>query len=74
MVRCVALALLALSIAAVPAAAAPTKEGPAPRDATVVAVIDSGFNPYHHDWAAATTPGDFPLDRAPQRWLPGFDK
>jgi hypothetical protein len=72
MVRCLALALLVLTLAAAPAAAAPS--APTPKDATVVAVIDSGFTPYHHDWAASTTPGSFPLDRSPETWLPGFDR
>lgn len=50
------------------------------KDATVVAVIDSSFNPYHWDFAAAKMPqatnadpgDDLPLDRPASEWLPGF--
>ena len=50
------------------------------QDATVVAVIDSGFSPYHQDFLASTMPqakdgdpgNDLPLHRAPHTWLPGF--
>jgi hypothetical protein len=41
-------------------------------DATVVAVIDSAFSPYHYDYLASEMPVDLPLDEAPDRWLPGF--
>lgn len=41
-------------------------------DATVVAVIDSEFSPYHWDYLASKMPVEFPLDKAPDRWLPGF--
>lgn len=49
-------------------------------DATVVAVIDSGFSPYHWDFLASQMPqaqdddpgNDLPLDSPPDTWLPGF--
>ena len=49
-------------------------------DATVIAVIDSAFSPYHWDFLASKMPqatdrdpsNDLPLDTAPDRWLPGF--
>jgi hypothetical protein len=49
-------------------------------DATVVAVIDFTFAPYHWDFAASKMPqqldseksNDLPLDTAPDKWLPGF--
>jgi hypothetical protein len=59
------------------AGAAPVRPGD---DATVVAVIDSGFNPYHWDFLASKMPqaataskaDDLPLTRAPHEWLRGF--
>ena len=50
-------------------------------DATVIAVLDFGFNPYHWDFLAAKMPqnadgepgNDLPLDRPAADWLPGFD-
>jgi len=45
---------------------------PAAEDATVVAVIDSAFSPYHWDYLASKMPVDMPLDTAPDRWLSGF--
>jgi hypothetical protein len=68
----------ALALVLAPAAAA---AGP-PQDATVIAVIDSGFNPYHWDFSAAHMPqqrdtdpaNDLPLDRPADEWLPGFDR
>lgn len=52
---------------------------PAVDDVVVVAVVDSGFNPYHHDFQAALMPqalnddpsDDLPLDDDPANWLPG---
>ena len=49
-------------------------------DATVVAVIDSNFVPYHWDFLASRMPqhldkdrtNDLPLDAAPDAWLKGF--
>jgi hypothetical protein len=49
-------------------------------DATVIAVIDSGFSPYHWDYLAAKMPqatnkdrsDDLPLTTPPDKWLPGF--
>ncbi|MCA1710244.1 MAG: S8/S53 family peptidase [Actinobacteria bacterium] len=55
--------------AAAPAAAA--------GDATVIAVIDSGFSPYHQDFLADYLPAEaagLPLTKAPDTWLPGFPK
>lgn len=46
-------------------------------DVTVVAVIDSGFSPYHQDFLASKLPvaaGRLPLGKAPDTWLPGFPK
>ena len=51
-----------------------------PGDATVVAVIDFTFVPYHWDFLASKMPqaldkdpsNDLPLDTAPDKWLPGF--
>lgn len=48
-------------------------------DVVVVAVIDDGFNPYHHDFAAEHMPqhkntdpsDDLPLDQDPATWLKG---
>src|SRR5688500_12739925 len=59
--------------ASAPAAAA--KASPA-GDATVIAVIDSGFSPYHQDFLASKMPADArpPLAKAPHTWLPGFPK
>lgn len=59
------------------------KSRPAPNpaeDATVVAVLDFTFAPYHWDFLASKMPqatdadpaNDLPLDRAPHQWLPGF--
>ncbi len=55
-------------------AAAPA---PAKDDVTVVAVIDSGFSPYHQDFLASKVPADIkglPLTKAPDTWVPGFPK
>lgn len=49
-------------------------------DAVVIAVVDSGFSPYHLDFDAelmpqhldADTANDLPLDSPPDTWLPGF--
>jgi hypothetical protein len=56
-----------------------TGEGGA-KDATVIAVIDSGMNPYHWDFLASRMPqhlnsdpgDDLPLHRPASEWLPGF--
>ncbi len=48
-------------------------------DVVVVAVIDSGLNPYHWDFLASLMPqhknagsqDDLPLDRDPAEWIPG---
>ncbi|MDQ3740950.1 MAG: S8/S53 family peptidase, partial [Actinomycetota bacterium] len=52
------------------------------KDATVIAVIDSGVNPYHWDFLASRMPqhrnadtgDDLPLDRPASEWLPGFPR
>lgn len=56
--------------------AAPAADRTLAGDATVIAVIDSGFSPYHQDFLAAKMPAATrpPLDRAPHTWLPGFPK
>ncbi|HVF52604.1 MAG TPA: S8/S53 family peptidase [Actinomycetota bacterium] len=49
-------------------------------DATVVAILDEAFPPYHWDYVASKMPqarddnaaNDLPLTTAPDRWLPGF--
>ncbi|HYO61498.1 MAG TPA: S8/S53 family peptidase, partial [Actinomycetota bacterium] len=49
-------------------------------DATVIAVIDSAFSPYHWDYVASQMPqakdsnprNDLPLSTAPHEWLDGF--
>jgi hypothetical protein len=75
--------LLALSVAA--ALASPVAvlqaQAAAPAalagDATVIAVIDSGFSPYHQDFLADRMPAEaagLPLKKAPDTWLPGFPK
>ncbi len=48
-------------------------------DVTVVAILDSGFNPYHHDFSMEHMPqhmdddpsNDLPLTQDPATWLPG---
>ena len=73
--------LLALSLTAavlVPVAASQAAPAaPAKDDVTVIAVIDSGFSPYHQDFLASKVPGDIkslPLTKSPATWLPGFPK
>jgi len=69
-----------------PAVGAPVGAPVAPRveggadEATVVAVLDGGINPYHWDFLGAKLPqnqdavagNDIPLDRPANEWLPGF--
>ncbi len=51
------------------------------KDATVIAVIDNGINPYHWDFLASRLPqhlnadpgDDLPLSQPAAEWLPGFD-
>lgn len=53
-----------------------------PGDATVIAVLDYGLNPYHWDFAGSKMPqnvdsdptNDLPLDQSPDKWLPGYPK
>ena len=74
-----ALSLVLLPVAALAAEEPVAAEG-GPQDAVVVAVIDSGFSPYHRDYLAAEMPqavdadpgNDLPLGSAPHEWLPGF--
>ena len=69
--------LLALAAPTLPATAA-ARDGRG--DATVIAVIDSAFSPYHFDFLASRMPqarnrdrsDDLPLTTAPDKWLPGF--
>ncbi len=50
------------------------------KDATVIAVIDTGLNPYHWDFLASRMPqhangdagDDLPLGHRADEWLPGF--
>ena len=67
--------LIAALVPAVASQAAPAP--PAKDDVTVIAVIDSGFSPYHQDFLASEVPADIkglPLTKAPDTWLPGFPK
>lgn len=78
------LAVPALALPSTPSTASPvpvvTPKGFG--DATVIAVIDNAFTPYHWDYLASKMPqaqdfdqsNDLPLDRAPHTWLPGFPK
>jgi len=58
----------------------PTPARGGPGDATVIAVIDNAFTPYHWDYLASKMPqaedrkrsNDLPLSSAPDRWLPGY--
>jgi hypothetical protein len=51
-------------------------------DAVVIAVLDSGISPYHHDFLASQMPqaktpsraDDLPLHKPPHTWLKGFPK
>ncbi len=62
-----------------PTTAVPVRPGD---DAVVVAVIDTGFSPYHWDFLASQMPqaknhdksDDLPLTKAPHTWLSGFPK
>lgn len=57
----------------------PVGNGPGVDDVVVVAVIDSGLNPYHWDFLAAKMPqhinsassDDLPLNQDPATWVPG---
>lgn len=59
---------------------APAATGSAVDDVVVVAVVDTGFNPYHHDFQAALMPqalnedpaDDLPLGTDPSTWVPGY--
>ncbi len=76
--------LALLMLGPVPLLAPSAQAGPqrGPDDAVVIAVIDSGFSPYHWDFLAAQMPqaqnsdhgDDLPLHRAPHGWLPGFPR
>jgi hypothetical protein len=77
--------LILAVLAALPVAAPGiSRAEPPPRegrdDAVVVAVIDSGFSPYHWNFLGEKMPqaqdedatNDLPLGDAPDTWLPGF--
>ncbi|MCA1819423.1 MAG: S8 family serine peptidase [Thermoplasmatota archaeon] len=78
------LAIMAAGCAASPQGCDPCPFGPVPSqgagDAVVVAVVDSGFDPYHYDFLASEMPqardgdpaNDLPLDQDPATWLPGY--
>ena len=78
------LALAASLLFALPSSSAAKDPSPPgykeARDATVVAVLDFTFAPYHWDFAGSKMPqhldrdpsNDLPLDQAPDEWLPGF--
>ena len=77
-----ALVATVLPVAVAVSTAAPARPVGPGDDAVVVAVIDSGFSPYHWDFAAehmpqaktATKADDLPLTRPPHEWLSGFPK
>lgn len=72
-------ALLAIACIPFTASVAPAA-GTGADDVTVVAIIDSGFSPYHWDYLASKMPqatnsdpsDDLPLTQPPDTWLPGF--
>ena len=77
--------LLALAVLTLPMPSTSARSTTTPRsdgagDATVIAVIDSAFTPYHWDFLGSKMPqatdrspsNDLPLGRAPHTWLPGF--
>src|SRR3954469_22116340 len=68
-------AALAVPVAAMAAPSSTPRQLPGGSDETVIAVIDSGFSPYHQDFLASQMPpnaGRLPLTEAPDTWLPGF--
>jgi hypothetical protein len=71
-----ALAAVAALLSPLPrvADAATPAQRAAAQDAVVIAVIDSGFSPYHQDYAASFMPEEArpDLKRSPDTWLPGF--
>ncbi|MDQ4024109.1 MAG: S8/S53 family peptidase [Actinomycetota bacterium] len=83
MKRAVVVAIAAALCASLLPAAGAAARTEAPRggdDATVIAVIDSAFSPYHWDFLASQMPqakdrdpsNDLPLTEAPHTWLRGF--
>ena len=80
----VSVGLLALPVVTSPAGARSGSRAPKVnqeiQDATVVAVLDFTFSPYHWDFLADKMPqhldktasNDLPLTTAPDKWLPGF--
>ena len=67
--------LAAVLVPAVASQAAPKSS--VKDDVTVIAVIDSGFSPYHQDFLQSYGNADIkglPLTKAPDTWLPGFPK
>ena len=72
-----ALALSALLTALLPVVASQAAPAAVKDDVTVIAVIDSGFSPYHQDFLQSAGNSDIkglPLTKAPDTWLPGFPK
>lgn len=72
-----ALALSLLVAGLTPAVASQAAASKPQDDVTVIAVIDSGFSPYHQDFLASEVPADIkalPLTKAPDTWVPGFPK
>ena len=76
------LAIAVLALPSVPSVASPVPKvkRTGPQDATVIAIIDNAFTPYHWDYLASKMPqatdgvpgNELPLERAPHTWLPGF--
>lgn len=81
--RIIATLIAICTLAAAPAAAIEPRKKTSQDgrgDATVIAVLDFGLNPYHWDFLASKMPqhtnsdpsDDLPLGTAPDKWLPGF--
>jgi hypothetical protein len=72
-----ALSLLVAGLTPVVLQAQAAATTPVKDDVTVIAVIDSGFSPYHQDFLQSTGDAELrslPLTKAPDTWLPGFPK
>lgn len=80
--RLTAFAMTIAMTSALPAVADPIPDPTTTEadDAVVIAVVDSGFSPYHLDFRADLMPqhldgdpsNDLPLDTDPADWLPGY--
>lgn len=80
--RLTAFAMTIAMASALPAVADPIPDPTTTEadDAVVIAVVDSGFSPYHLDFRADLMPqhldgdpsNDLPLDTDPADWLPGY--